>query len=94
MSNNNFVTVLYGIGKSVIRMAYSSINEEKSTELIERVNKLNLTMYLPQVVMLAIAFYFGVCMPSNVVNFIGKTSINDISVDEVKKACMKYTNNL
>lgn len=30
----------------------------------------------------------------NVVNFVGKTSINDISVDEVKKACMKYKNNL
>jgi hydrogenase-4 component F len=65
--------VLYGIGKSVIRMAYSPINEEKTPELFEKVKELNWTMYAPQIIMLAIAFYLGVCMPSSVVNFIAST---------------------
>ena len=67
--------VLYGIGKSVIRMAYSPINEERAPELLERAKELNWTMYVPQITMLAIAFYLGVCMPLSVVKFIASTVI-------------------
>ena len=49
--------VLYGLGKAVIKMSFG----EKSHEL-EPV-KLGWTMYLPQIVMLALAFVIGIYMP-------------------------------
>lgn len=49
--------VLYGLGKAVIRMSFSAPSHE-----VEPV-KLSWTMYLPQIVMLILAFVIGVYMP-------------------------------
>ncbi len=67
--------ILYGLAKSTIRMAYASISEEKLNEVKERVKELNWTMYLPQIVLLGIAFYLGICMPEQLVNLITNTII-------------------
>ena len=49
--------VLYGLGKAVIRMSFSAPSHD-----VEPV-KLSWTMYLPQIVMLILAFVIGVYMP-------------------------------
>ena len=49
--------VLYGLGKAVVKMSFSAPTHE-----IEPV-KLSWTMYLPQVVMLILAFIIGIYMP-------------------------------
>ena len=49
--------VLYGLGKAVIKMSFSAPTHE-----VEPV-KLSWTMYLPQVVMLMLAFVIGIYMP-------------------------------
>ena len=49
--------VLYGLGKAVVKMSFSAPTHE-----IEPV-KLSWTMYLPQVVMLILAFVIGIYMP-------------------------------
>ena len=49
--------VLYGLGKAVVKMSFSAPTHE-----VEPV-KLSWTMYLPQVVMLILAFVIGVYMP-------------------------------
>ena len=67
--------ILYGLAKSTIKMAYASISEEKLNEVKERVKELNWTMYLPQMVLLGIAFYIGICMPEQLVNLITNTII-------------------
>ena len=49
--------VLYGLGKAVVKMSFSAPTHE-----VEPV-KLSWTMYLPQVVMLILAFIIGIYMP-------------------------------
>ena len=49
--------VLYGLGKAVIKMSFSAPTHE-----VEPV-RLSWTMYLPQVVMLILAFVIGIYMP-------------------------------
>lgn len=49
--------VLYGLGKAVVKMSFSAPTHE-----VEPV-KLSWTMYLPQVVMLIMAFVIGIYMP-------------------------------
>ena len=49
--------VLYGLGKAVVKMSFSAPTHE-----VESV-KLSWTMYLPQVVMLILAFVIGIYMP-------------------------------
>ena len=49
--------VLYGLGKAVLKMSFSAPTHE-----VEPV-KLSWTMYLPQVVMLILAFVIGIYMP-------------------------------
>lgn len=56
--------VLYGLGKAVIKMSFSSSNHE-----VEPV-KLSWTMYLPQIVMLLIAFVIGIYMPESITGMI------------------------
>lgn len=65
--------ILYGIAKAVIKMAFLPANIEKDEVLKEAVGKLNWTMYIPQVVMLVIAFSLGVYMPGSIVNLIMNT---------------------
>ena len=53
--------VLYGLGKAVIGMTFSKkSHEDEPKEIV----KLSWTMYLPQVVMLILAFVIGVYMPT------------------------------
>ena len=54
--------VIYGLGKAVIRMAFSAEKDENQEETPEKV-KLDWTMYVPQIVMLVIAFAIGIYMP-------------------------------
>lgn len=56
--------VLYGLGKAVIRMSFSAPSHE-----VEPV-KLSWTMYLPQIVMLVLAFVIGVYMPQGITQII------------------------
>ena len=49
--------ILYGLGKAVVKMSFSAPTHE-----VEPV-KLSWTMYLPQVVMLILAFVIGIYMP-------------------------------
>lgn len=49
--------VLYGLGKAVVKMSFSAPTHE-----VEPV-KLSWTMYLPQIVMLILAFVIGIYMP-------------------------------
>lgn len=58
--------ILYGIAKPVIKMAYSSINNEKYQELTEKAKELNWTMYLPQITLLSLALYLGLFMPQDI----------------------------
>ena len=55
--------VLYGIGKAVIRMAFSSNKEENEQNILK--DKFSWTMYAPQIVMLMIAFILGIYMPTD-----------------------------
>lgn len=53
--------VLYGIGKAVIKMAFSSAKEDNEQNVSK--DKFSWTMYAPQIVMLIIAFILGIYMP-------------------------------
>ena len=55
--------ILFGLAKAVIGMSYGEIAQDKTEELKEKAKKLPLTMYLPQVVLLVIAFVLGVYIP-------------------------------
>lgn len=55
--------VLYGIGKAVIGMTFSS-NKESESENIKQV-KLSWTMYVPQIIMLILAFSIGLYVPTD-----------------------------
>ena len=65
--------VLYGLAKAVISMSFLPISEEKEQDLIKEVKKINWTMYLPQILMLVLAFVLGVNMPDKLVDLINKT---------------------
>ncbi len=56
--------VLYGIGKAVINMAFASEKDESAQNVSEA--KFGWTMYVPQIVMLALAFIFGIYMPKDI----------------------------
>ena len=47
----------------------------KLNEVEARVKEINWTMYLPQIVLLGIAFYLGIYMPEQLVNLITNTII-------------------
>ena len=53
--------ILYGLAKPVIKMCFSPVSAERENM---EVKKLDWTMYLPQIVMLTIAFVLGICYPS------------------------------
>ena len=55
--------ILYGLAKAVIGMTYGEISQDKTEELQEKAKNLPIAMYLPQVVLLAIAFVLGVYIP-------------------------------
>lgn len=55
--------ILFGLAKAVIAMSYGEISTEKTEELKLKANKLPITMYLPQAILLTIAFVLGVYIP-------------------------------
>ena len=55
--------ILYGLAKAVIGMTYGEIDNERTEELQLKAKKLPITMYLPQTVLLVIAFVLGVYIP-------------------------------
>ena len=56
--------VLYGLGKAVIKMAFSAQKDENDE--INQVRKFDWTMYTPQIIMLLLAFVIGIYMPQNI----------------------------
>ena len=67
--------ILYGLAKAVIKMSFSDVVEEKQAELVAKASKLNWTMYVPQLVMLIIAFVLGVYMPEQIASLIQNTIV-------------------
>ena len=67
--------ILYGLTKSVLRMSFLPINIEKQAETDEAKTKIDWTMYLPQIIMLLIAFALGIYMPEYLTNIITYTVI-------------------
>ncbi len=60
--------VLYGLGKAVIKMAFSAPKEDNVQNI--STEKFSLTMYIPQMIMLTIAFIIGIYMPFGFVELI------------------------
>ena len=70
-----FLTIiLYGIARAVIKMSFLSVSEEKERELKENMKDMNWTMYVPQMVLISIAFVLGICMP----NYLYKLILNTV----------------
>lgn len=55
--------VLFGLAKAVIGMSYGEISQQKEEELKQKSVKLPISMYLPQIILLGIAFVLGVFIP-------------------------------
>ena len=53
--------VLYGLAKAVIKMSFGQTNSEKNYD--ENVKNVSFGMYLPQIVLLSMAFILGVYVP-------------------------------
>ena len=53
--------VLYGLAKAVIKMSFGQANLEKNYD--ENVKNVSFGMYLPQIVLLSMAFILGVYVP-------------------------------
>ena len=56
-------------------MSFSELSEEKLEEISTLKEKLNWTMYMPQIVLLVIVFTLGVYMPEQFANIISMTTI-------------------
>ena len=54
--------VLYGLGKAVIHMCYGKISDANNENSLA---KLPLSMYLPQIILLILAFVLGIYIPFN-----------------------------
>ena len=67
--------ILYGLAKATIKMAYLPVVEEKRESLNIALKTLDYRMYLPQIVMLSLAFILGILMPESLVSLIEKTVI-------------------
>ena len=65
--------ILYGLAKAVIRMCYYPANTEK--DFRTNVQKLNWTMYLPQFVLLTLAFTLGLYLPKYLSQLITSSAI-------------------
>jgi len=55
--------IIYGMAHSVIKMTFKEIGEEKRDIINKNKSKITPSMYLPQVVMLALVFILGVYVP-------------------------------
>ena len=55
--------ILFGLAKAVLNMSYGDVAEDKKQALSEKVKELSISMYAPQICLLAIAFVLGVYIP-------------------------------
>jgi hydrogenase-4 component F len=55
--------ILYGIGKVVIKMAFSELSEDKVKLVEKNKSKVSVLMYIPQIIMLTIVFVMGIYIP-------------------------------
>lgn len=55
--------VLFAMGRVVIKMVYGEKTEEKFERAKENLSKITKTMYIPQIVLLALAFALGLYIP-------------------------------
>lgn len=67
--------ILYGLAKSVFRMCYSQISEEKLLEVCKVKKTFDWRNYLPQFVLITIALVLGVYIPPFINNLINGTII-------------------
>ena len=55
--------ILYGIGRVVVKMAFGEKSKDKIKQVENNKKKLTATMYLPQIIMLALVFVVGIYIP-------------------------------
>lgn len=55
--------ILYGIGRAVIKMTFGKVSEDKIKTLEQNKNKITISMYVPQIIMLIIVFVLGIYIP-------------------------------
>ena len=67
--------IIYGLAKAIIKMSFSEAPKESENVLNNAVKSMNWTMYLPQIVMLILAFALGLYMPEKVVVLINSAVI-------------------
>jgi len=65
--------ILYGLAKSVIGMVFSPVNNNKVEEQKALAKTIDWKMYIPQIVLLLIAFVLGIYMPEHIINLITNT---------------------
>ena len=58
--------ILYGLSKSVIKMTFSNLNSDKEEQVMNNVKKLSLSLFIPQILLLTIAFILGIYMPETI----------------------------
>lgn len=58
--------ILYGMGKTVIRMAFGEISEDKKNVIAKNIHKISALMYIPQIIMIIIVFVFGIYIPKDI----------------------------
>ena len=62
--------ILFGMARVVIKMTFGKLSEEKLEIIEKNRNKITVSMYIPQVIMLTIIFILGVYIPSGLNNII------------------------
>ena len=67
--------ILFGFAKSVINMSFSPVNAQKEDEQRLLAKKISWQMYIPQFVMLLVAFALGLFMPEKVVDLVKNTML-------------------
>ncbi|MBR3605455.1 MAG: hypothetical protein IKL52_05470, partial [Candidatus Gastranaerophilales bacterium] len=55
--------ILFAMGRVVIKMAYGEKTPEKFERAVANLSKLDITMYIPQIVLLTFAFILGIYIP-------------------------------
>ena len=71
-----FLTIiLYGLAKAVIKMSFSELPEERKNDILLCVKKIDWTMYVPQIILLVMAFALGLFMPNVIESLINSTVI-------------------
>ncbi len=55
--------ILFGMGRVVIKMVYGEKSAEKFENAKNNISKISISMYIPQIIMLLMAFTFGIYIP-------------------------------